>query len=166
MSVRLRVDGNSGKVAIYDYTAENDVPFSSPLSAVSRLRFHSELIYPHIIYTRTVSVKLPEVIANAKNDSDTTYTANLFAHGQSGIPWVEGKVTAGLGSIVPLCGSVPVQQHSSSPSSASQSFVRILHLGADSTNVVLNSFCVTEDVQTMPELTITVVAYVTNILLT
>lgn len=166
MSVRLRVDGNTGKVAIYDYTAGDDVPFSSPLSAVSRLRFHSDLVYPRIIDTRTVSVTLPAVIPNAKNDSDTTSTTNLFAHGQSGIPWVEGKVTSGLGAIVPLCGSVPVQQHSSSPFSASPSFVRILHLGADATNVVLNSFCVTEDVQTMPALTITVVVYVTNILLT
>jgi hypothetical protein len=37
-------------------------------------------------------------------------------------------------------------------------------LGANSTDVLLNSLCVTEDTQTMPALTITVVVYVTNIL--
>jgi hypothetical protein len=163
MTHKLKAD-SSGKVAIYDYTAGNDVPFTSPLSAVSRLRFHTDLLYPRIIDTRSVTVTLPAVIANARNDADTTSTQTLFAHGLSGIPWVEGKITSGVGAVVPLCGSTPVQQHSSSPSASSQSFLRIVHLGANSTDVLLNSLCVTEDTQTMPALTITVVVYVTNIL--
>jgi len=164
MTVRLKADG-TGKVAIYTYDTPDDVPFTSPLSAVSRLRFHTDLVYPRIINTQTRTITLPSVIANAQSDTDTTSTTTLFAHGLGGIPWVEGKITSGLGQVVPLCGSVPVQRHSTFPATVSGSFVRLVHLGADSTNVLLNSFCVTEDVQTMPAVTITVVVYVTNILL-
>lgn len=147
MTMRLYADGGTGKVAVYDYTAGDDVPFTTPLSAIGRLKFHSDLPYPAIIDTRSVSVTLPAV-ASATDESNIRHI--LFAHGVSGIPYVEGAITSGLSRVVALCGSVPVQVGTG----LANSFFRAVHLGADATYVYLNDYCTTYETQGFPALTL------------
>ena len=139
MTVRLKADGASGVVAVYDYAAGDDAPFTSPLSNVGRLFFHSGLPAVKIVSVQTGTTTLSALNAAANTAGGNVYSSLseekvLFAHGQGGIPYVEGRITslAGSGVNIPLAGSVPIQRSFSHP--------RWLHLGADGTNVVLNTF--------------------------
>lgn len=136
MSMRLRAVG--GTMAVYDYTAGDDAPFSAPLSNIARLRFHSGLNYPAIINTVTGTLNLPAV---GTNTSHRRVQYTLFAHGRPGIPYVEGAIVSGLGQVVGLCGSVPVQ----TGTSLGAAFPRMLSLGADGTNVYLVEYGTTHE---------------------
>jgi hypothetical protein len=157
MTVRLKADGATGKVAIYDYTTANDDPFTAPLSHVSRLLFHSDLQYPAIIDVRTGSITLPSVGTNTTERS-VAYT--LFAHGRGGVPYVEGAITSGLSRVVALCGSVPVQVGTS----LGAAFPRVVHLGADATNVYLNEYGSTHETFAWGSVTLGWTVYVTDVL--
>ena len=143
MTVRLKADGATGKVAIY--TGTDDLPFDTPLSYVSRLRFHSDLEYPKVVSTLTGSISLPSMASNATR----LHTYTIAAHGQTGQPFCEGFITHGGGSTrVPLLGSICVDQ---GPDTGGGSFrperrsffSRWLHLGSNSTNILIqeNSKC-------------------------
>lgn len=143
-TVRLRARGSDGKVAIY--TGTDDDPFDDPLGNLSRVRFHSDLQYPKVIYEvgsddeGMGTLDLPSRPANASSNPNTggapsISTYNLFEHGIEGTPLVFGYVVVGSYH-VPLAGSVPVQW-------TSRGWCRLLALGADATNVKIaeSYFC-------------------------
>lgn len=162
--MRLKVDGTTGTVAIYDYTAGDDAPFTSPLSNVSRLQFHSDLDWVKVVDVRTGSVTLPAVNALLAAASGNLYTSDddevvLFAHGQSGVPYVEGRVTVldGVSVNIPLGGSVPFQSFGGLP--------RWLHIGANATDVLLNWYLPAHRNKNYAAMTISYEIYVTNMVL-
>lgn len=155
MTVHLRA--RSSAVAIYNFDSNSHAPFTDPLGNLSVLLFHSGLRYPHVVRTDTVSVTLPAVAAGAKGDADTTYTATLFAHGRSGIPMVKAKITSGLGTVVGLNGSVPVQKNTGSTNA--QTCARWVTIGANATHVILNSYALPFATQAIASITLTLVVY-------
>jgi len=157
----MRFKASASGVAIYDEAAAGgDGPFTSPLSHLGNVRFHSSLKYPAIVDTRTgITVNLAAVGTNVTH---RTQTFTLFAHGRGGIPFVEGVITGGLSQTVALCGSVPVQ---TCGSGAAGAFVRVVHLGADGTNVYLNDYGTTYELSGFSALTLTLTVYVTDVLL-
>lgn len=155
----MRFKASAAGVAIYDEVAAGgDGPFTSPLSNLGKIRFHSALKYPAIIASPApVSVTLPEV---GTNQSQVRGQVELYTHGLGYIPYIEGKITA-IGStnqVVGLCGSVPVQQLSSP-----QSFLRCVHLGANSTKVLLNWYVTTPFDAVFSQLALTVQIYVLDV---
>ena len=149
MAVRLKADGATGKVAIY--TGTDDLPFDTPLSYVSRLRFHSDLEYPRVISTHTGTVSLPAVGA-ATGYRLVTHT--LFAHGLGGAPFVEGTLALG-GVNVPWLGSVPAATSASGPA-------RWLHLGADATNIICREYSYGPRSNTFGALSVNWTVYLTD----
>jgi hypothetical protein len=137
MAYRFRADGTTGVVAIYE--ASDDAPFTAPLSYASRVIFHSGLAYPAQIATITGSIVLPLRSTAIVPIGFETYSHQLDAHGQSGIPFVEGRVL-GLsdhgGADLPLVGSIPVQRINAGGSVTNQ--WRWLTLGADATHIWLH----------------------------
>lgn len=157
MTTLRRLKYDSGKLAIYDVDSGSidDNPLTSPLSYVSRLHFHSDLEYPAIIGTYTGTLTLPSLAA----DSLRVNSYTIAAHGQAGIPYVEGKIKIGS-SWVPLAGSVPVaQQTGGYPSSG---FARLVHLGADGTNILLREWSISYLSQAYSSSTYDYVIYLTN----
>lgn len=140
MAVRLKADG-TGKCAIY--TGTDDLPFTSPLSYVSRLRFHSDLTYPRFVSTYTGSISLSAIGANTTHQQ----THVLTAHGLGGTPFVEGYATVG-GVRIPLTGTVPIIVGSSTDTQAASGFCRWLHLGANGTNIIVQEFTNTSSTAT------------------
>lgn len=127
--MRFRCDGTTGRTAIYD-TSNGDAPFTSPLSNVSLLRFHSDLWAPAVTIT-TASLTLPNRRPSGsayRSSGDAQHT--LFAHGKSGTPLIKGYVVID-GVNVPLSGSVPLLD-SAAPTTGVGRFISI---GADATNV-------------------------------
>jgi hypothetical protein len=161
MTMRLIADGN-GNVAVYDYTIPNDNPYSNPLGDVSRLRFHSTLRYPGVVNTVSMNVTLNAAPAAQRH---VRTAIPLFAHGRGGIPFVEGKIISGLSRVIALCGSVPVQQvYVAGPNiNFDNAFPRVVHLGADSTNVYLNDYYSTYQTTGFPALTLGLEIYVTDV---
>jgi len=138
---RLVVDGVGGQIAIYDVSTldptQDNAPLSTPLSYIPRLHFHSALEYPRIISTYTGSVTLPSIGINTVRTAGYT----IAAHGLAGTPYVEGKVQVG-GNWYPLAGSTVVAQQNIVGNGFSLGFVRMLALGADTTNITLQEYSV------------------------
>lgn len=132
MTVTLKIDGIAGKCAIW--TGGGTGPYSDPLTHVPNVQFHSDLLYPAIINTQSGSTTLPAASSGFRSVAHT-----LFAHGRSGYPYVEGKITSGLGVVVALAGSIPVQQGSAAV--GSNFYGRWVALGADASNVILHEYC-------------------------
>lgn len=138
-TVKMRARGSDGKVAIW--TGTDDDPFNDPLANLSRVRFHSDLFYPKVIYevgsddAGMDTLDLPSRSANSSSNNSGHPTHTLFSHGLSGTPLVFGYVVIG-GEHVPLAGSVPVQW-------TSHGWCRLCALGADDTNVKIaeSFFC-------------------------
>jgi hypothetical protein len=151
----MRMQASAAGVAIYDEAAAGgDGPFSSPLSYLGQTRFHSSLRYPAIIATPSpITVTLPSITTNQTHRRGTI---NLYAHGLGYIPYAEGKITSGIGQVVGLCGSVPVQTDGS--------FLRVVHLGADATNVNLIWYATTGS-NALPSLGLTIQIYILNVAL-
>lgn len=148
MTVTLLVDTYGGGTAsIYTGTASDESAHQTPLSNLSRLKFHSGLAYPKIINEVTKSVTFPArttLRSGAYYAAAHTFTASqtLFAHGRSGYPWVLASVTIG-GVKVPFCGSVPVQQFSFDGGNPSP-WARWISVGADATNVTTFEYTVVQ----------------------
>jgi len=138
MTMRLKCDGVTGKVAIYDYTAGNDNPFTDPTNNISRLKFHSDLDSISVIAKVTGTITLPAMSAGAFRSAAT----NVYAHGRGAIPYVEGRITSIGGSGVDwaFLGSVPVVDGTAAlgGDTLNTGYQRILHLGANSTYVIIN----------------------------
>ena len=158
----MRFKASASGAAIYDEVAAGgDGPYTSPLSFLPQLRFHSSLRYPAAALVVTgITVNLAAVAADSINERVQTFT--LFAHGQGGIPYVEGVITSGLGQPVALCGSVPVQ---TCGSGAAGQFVRVVHLGADGSNVYLNDYGATFETAGFAALSLILTVYVMDVLL-
>ncbi len=126
----LYMRGTDGKVVIY---TGNPNVVSNPANGYSRVMFHSDLTYPKIVDVRTGSITLPAYAANTGNYSNPVREAThqLFAHGQAGQPLVQGRILGGSSQDIPLTGSVPLQADQ-------YGFARWVHLGADSTHVLLH----------------------------
>ena len=168
MTVRLKADGATGKVAIYDYTTANDDPFTAPLSHVSRLYFHSDLPAIKVIDVQTGTASLAAANGNDNRISGNLYTSvgevkTLFAHGITGTPYVEGRITSLAGSSVniPLTGSVPIQDYGANGAG----LYRWLTLGSNATNVVLNAWINANAYQDYPAINVGWEVYVTDLVL-
>lgn len=152
MTINLLVDGVQGKAAIY--TGSDDLPFSSPLSYPDRVIFHTDLPTIGIVNTVTVGATLAaQGITGTVNYVQGAFTHTLFAHGQAGIPYVEGVITSGLSQPVTLAGSVLVHGF------------RRVHLGADSTYVYLHDLWVQTPTVAIPSYSLVMTVYVTDYLL-
>ena len=125
---KLMADGAAGKVAVFMVDENNPTDrtlLDDPTSDLSKVLFHSDLLYPIITTKYSGTLNLPARPANSDGD---VVAHDLFAHGLAGQPLVFGRMTNVGDGTVPLAGSVPVQ---------TQSFgmARWLSLGADATNV-------------------------------
>ena len=121
---RLFARGSDGVVCIH--TGSDDV-VANPLLDLSRVLFHSDLLYPSVIDTIDFSVTLP---ARAGRGGQVLKPA---AHGQPGIPFVQAYIT-NLGNLS-VAGSLPVQTESGASHS-----MRLVDIGADATDLVLSEF--------------------------
>jgi len=148
-TLRFKADGSDGRVAIY--TGADDDPFDEPLDNLSRVLFHSELLYPAIISEQSGTLNLPSRGAN----SETVASHTLFAHGQSGTPLVIGYATLDS-TRVPLAGSVPVQFNA-------RGWARWIALGADGTNVKMAESCFTQLGSGFGGISVPWVAYVLDV---
>lgn len=158
MTVRFNVDGVAGVAAIY--TGDDDLPMSDPLSHVDRLKFHSGLHNIAIVSVHTGLTILPAVAPASYNRQPHT----LFAHGKAGVPYVEGRITSfnGVARSTPLVGSIALAQQSGVEHAA---FPRIVHLGANATNVILNEASVAHQEQWWSAMSVGWEVYVTDVLL-
>lgn len=164
----LRYKTSDGKIAIYDKSS-GDLPLTTPLSHLSKIKFHSDLDYIKVIDVRTVTISLP-ARSNFRN-AVASYT--LFAHDQPGQPFVLGKLNVN-GVPVGFTGSVPVHNgYTATMANAgypSGYLGRWLALGADASNVIVHEYCVASWVnasinETYPAMSIPVTVYVTDELL-
>lgn len=153
--MKFKADGAiTGDVAIW--TGSDDAPFSNPLANLNRVKFHSALDYPKVIYEWSDNVDFPARTqwmpglsggsgAWGTTENVRVATHNLFAHGRGGQPWVLGSVRID-GTDVAFTGSVPVQlsvvsNSSDGAASWTSPWARWVTLGADSTNVLLFEYC-------------------------
>lgn len=151
MTTWIDIDGATNAVAIY--TGDDDAPLTAPLDHVDRLKFHSSLPYPYVVDTRTGTLSLPAVAANT---TERTVAHTLFAHGRASTPYTYGKITSGLSQTVPMQGGVVVQ----TGASLGAVYPRVLHLGADATNVYINEYCSTHNTFGLSSLTLDWTVYV------
>lgn len=141
--------GSDGTVCIY--TGASDV-VDAPLGDLSRVLFHSALLYPAVVSTLTATITLPAVAAN--DDAGRTHTVG--AHGKAGTPFVLGYIS-NLSNL-PLAGSVPLDKDA-------RGFGRWVTLGADATNVIIHEQTVCGFDNGFSSRAIVVVALVTDLLL-
>lgn len=158
MRPKLMADGAAGKVAVFMVDEENPHdrdPLDDPETHLSRVLFHSDLLYPIIIGKRSGTLNLP---ARGANQDWTRATHNLFAHGLDGQPLVFGRITNLGDGTVPLAGSVPVQ-------TIRYGEARWLSLGADATNVKITEMWNTHRTQGLSAIRIDWEVWITNLFL-
>lgn len=171
--MRLKTD-TSGNLAIYDETANGNAPLTAPTSNLGALQFHSALLYPKLVKvsgsfstagTLNGGTGLPAVSVNTW----TNVAYSLFAHGQTGIPLVFGKLTIS-GVDVPLVGATPIKLIDANTEdpltlpNGRRGFGRWAHLGADGTNVNIKVYSVAGFRVGLPAMTgITYTIWVTNL---
>lgn len=149
--------GSDGVVCIY--TGSDNV-VADPTLDLSRVLFHSSLLYPSLTQTITTTITLPDRALN----SQTLTTHTIQAHGLGGIPFVLGYID-NLVPNVALAGSVPVEIYASYGG-----FGRFVTLGADATNIVLHENSVIPNAMGgatgSGTFALDLVVYVTDLLLT
>ncbi len=156
----MNIDGVAGVAAIY--TGSDDLPMDDPLDYVGRLKFHSGLHNIAILSVHTGQITLPAVSANSSYQSNY----DIIAHGLGTTPYVEGRVTkiGGTDVSIPFAGSIVVVQQSGGPFPAeTPAFMRILNLGADDTNVIINEYSVAHLDVAYSSVTIDWEVYVTDV---
>jgi hypothetical protein len=170
VTVTLLVDTYGGGTAsIYTGTASDESAHQTPLSNLSRLKFHSGLSYPKIIDEWSDDVTFPaRVVAGVAAAATTVASQTLFAHGLSGFPWVLASVEIG-GVNVPFCGSVPVQVGDGDGGAEERPWARWVSIGADATNVYCFEYTVVDrdpgtgaSTTAMPEVTLPITVWVTD----
>lgn len=103
MTVHYEVGPLSGQMAWAVYDGADRLPFSDPVTYLSRVKHHSLFKYIGFIPSLTIDA----TVATPTTDTNRAYTVTLGAHGQAGIPYVFGLVQVS-GVWVPLKGSIPV----------------------------------------------------------
>ncbi len=126
---RLFARGSDGVVCIH--TGSDNV-VNSPTTDLSRVLFHSSLLYPSLNTTISTTITLP----NRSLNSLTLATHTIQAHGLGGIPFVLGYITSTTPDVA-LLGSVPVVTYDTYGG-----FGRFVTLGADATNILLHEYSV------------------------
>lgn len=168
MAIVPRLQYAAGAVAIYDVTvgAENDNPLTAPLANVARLHFHSDLPMPAVVKVAGAfkTSGSTSISAKGSNNTYTSETFTLFAHGQTGTPMVFGRITSLGGGAVPFAGSVPIAVPTGG---GARGHRRWCHLGADTTNVILRVVTITGDfaggaADVFPAMTLSWEIFVTN----
>lgn len=132
----IDIDGALNKSAIYtvdDLNPSDRTPLTDPYSNLSRVKFHSNFRYPRIIDDRSGSIFYPGFSTATATPNRAITTTQLFAHGQSGLPFIIGAIFAPnwlnqytwgpLGAGTPVHGDLPRHQ--------------VLSLGVTATHVVL-----------------------------
>lgn len=156
MTTTFHVDGQAGKMAVYNGT--NRAALDNPSANLSLLKLHSDLDYPKIISVQTGSTTFPSITANTRRNA----TSTLFAHGRPGIPWVLGKLTVG-GVTFAWSGSVPIQVDDAAAGYGG--FPRTIALGADGTNVLVHENGISRNSgAVLGAITIDWTVYVTDVL--
>lgn len=131
MAKKFKVAG--GTIAIWD-DATDDLPFSAPLSHLSRVKFHSDFKYI------ALDAATPTIETNVTISGETkpyTTSHNLGAHGKTGTPFVFGSIQVG-GVWQPWVGAVPVwTQLRTNSTSKKPGYSRVitLSLTIDGTNI-------------------------------
>ncbi|MGE4339263.1 MAG: hypothetical protein AB7E55_25300 [Pigmentiphaga sp.] len=142
MSKVLQASGATGKVAIYD--GPSDAPFTSPLSNLDKLYFHSDLDYVSGLNKQTGSLSIPgRTVALVPFRGGTWFEHVLFAHGRTGAPFTVGRVVNHDGVHLPLVGSVPLQVQDWSDGfglGGPEGTWQMINLATDLTNVVLMEY--------------------------
>lgn len=126
---------DTSKIAIY--TGAGTAPENSPLSFLSRVKFHTDLDYVKTVAQQSANVTLPTLSYQTTGNDDPAYIDNhtLFNHGLGYTPAVFGYTTIGA-TLVPLRGSVMVQ--------VTGSWGRFISLGSTPTQVTLNEYAIRE----------------------
>ncbi len=145
----LKARGSDGVVCIFD-GAEDVV--DDPLLDLSRVYFHSNLLYPKIVNKVSGSITLPAIGTN----TERLALYILFSHGLSpNQPIVFGYLTGLSVDKVSMDGSVPVQTNING-------FAQWVILGADSTNVLLHENTITHQLAGFNAITLNYVVYITD----
>jgi hypothetical protein len=143
---------SDGIVAIFN--GADDV-YYNPYADLSRVLFHSSLLYPQIIETHTGYLYFPVLTENQSRRQVHT----LFYHGKAGVPLIFGLLLGiNYGYDLPLQGSVPVYMDQ-------YGFARYVTLGANNAQVMLHEDALAKDDSYIPEQTIYWKVFVTNFIL-
>lgn len=131
MAKRLRIA--SGIAAIWE-GAGDMLPFTSPLSYLSRLKFHSSFNYIRATKRLTYTLNLPAT----GNVAVKVASYVLGNHGVAGQPFIVGKIVVN-GVPVAFSGSVPVHQFTTGETDV---YARFLSLGVNATSIVVHEYSV------------------------
>jgi hypothetical protein len=131
-----------GKMAMW-MGAGDMLPFTTPLSYISRVKFHSDLDYLPIVSVIDRTVSLPEIPSTGSGQGSggrrglRTNLYTLAPHGMGFTPFVVGELSINgtvSGKPMVMAGSVPVAQVTN------DHYARFLSLGADATNVTVYEY--------------------------
>lgn len=167
----------NGKVAIWT-GSQDDAPFTSPLSNLSRVKFHSDFQYPKIIDVKNFTLNLPELPTSGSGAGSggangvRARSYVLGSHGRPGQPFVIGRIVVN-GVAVAFTGSVPIEGPSDPPVSGSyrSNFAQWLALGVDATNIIVHEYAVqggdagTQQWERRAAKSMPITVYITDILL-
>ena len=139
---KLKADGTTGKVAVYivDDTAIDDLPFTTPLSHLDKVEFHSDLDYLAVSSIQTGTLSLP----TRTGTTPQTVRHNLITHGLGYQPMVLGCIVGFEGYNTPLLGTTPIFMTSDVPANHGIR-LRSLQLGSDATYVYLHEYVMKAD---------------------
>jgi hypothetical protein len=162
---RLRIADN--KVGIW-IDPSDDAPFTTPLSNLARVKFHSDLDYLPIVAIHDFSFTLPSIPSSGSGQGSggrrglRTALYTLGVHGMGFTPFCVGEIDI-LGETIAMCGSVPVAQTSG------DRYARFLALGFDATNItayeysVQSGFADIQEWQSRPSVGINMRVYVSSV---
>lgn len=153
---KLMADGAAGKVAVFmvdDSTPRDRTLLDDPESDLSKVLFHSDLLYPIITTKVTGTLNLP---SRGSGQNNSVVPHNLFAHGLAGQPLVFGRLTNVGNGTLPLAGSIPIQANQ-------YGFARWLSVGADETNVRIAEQWITHEDSGISSTSVDWEVWVTNL---
>lgn len=122
-------DATPDAVSIYEVSAadtSNDDPHIAPLNHLSRVKLHSDFVYPKVSEEQTFSITLPARGEGLQGSSKYV----LGSHSRGFVPLILAS-TELAGAAVALPGTVPVQTLEIS------AFLRTIAIGADASNIFL-----------------------------
>lgn len=121
------------------YTDGDTSPETAIPPDLSRVKLDTNLKYVRTISAPApVTLNLPALARQASGGENPAYFQNhiIGTHGLGYSPGLYGFATIG-GAHIPLRGSVPIQI-----SGGNQHFARIISLGSNATNIIINEYAV------------------------